>query len=91
MAATGLIWRSNRTQQPFWESVMSNPFTKKNPFMSMWLSGANRIAGTGRGLWQAAARKQQAAMIREAGKNATSFWTGALKTPSSNKRRKSPK
>ncbi len=67
---------------------MSNPFTKKNPFMSMWLSGANKIAGTGRGLWQAAARKQQSAMIREADKMTTSFWTGALKKPSSRKRRK---
>jgi hypothetical protein len=24
---------------------MSNPWLKKNPFMSMWLSGANRMAG----------------------------------------------
>ena len=67
---------------------MSNPFTKKNPFMSLWLSGANKVAGTGRGLWQAAARKQQSAMIREADKMTTSFWTEALKKPSSRKRRK---
>jgi hypothetical protein len=70
---------------------MSNPFTKKNPFLSLWLSGANKVAGTGRGLWQAAARKQQAAAIREAGKMTTSFWTGALKTPPLRKRGKSPK
>jgi hypothetical protein len=65
--------------------------TKKNPFMSLWLSGANKVAGTGRGLWQAAARKQQTAMIHEAGKMATNFWTSALKTPSKPKRRKSGK
>lgn len=65
--------------------------TGKNPFMSLWLSGANKVAGTGRGLWLAAARKQQAANIREAGKLATSFWSGALKTPSPRKRGKSPK
>jgi hypothetical protein len=65
--------------------------TKKNPFMSLWLSGANKVAGTGRGLWQAAARKQQTAMIHEAGKMATSFWTAALKTPAKPKRRKSGK
>jgi hypothetical protein len=65
--------------------------TKKNPFMSLWLSGANKVAGTGRGLWQASARKQQTAMIHEAGKMATSFWTAALKTPVKPKRRKSGK
>ncbi len=70
---------------------MSNPFATKNPFMSMWLSGANKVAGKGRGLWQAAARQQQSAMFREAGRMATSFWTGALKTPSSRKRRKTGK
>jgi hypothetical protein len=70
---------------------MSKRPTKKNPFLSLWLSGANKVAGTGRGLWQAAARQQQSAMIREAGKMATSFWTGALKTPASRKRGKSPK
>jgi hypothetical protein len=65
--------------------------TRKNPFLSLWLSAANKVAGTGRGLWLAAARQQQAATIREAGKLATSFWTDALKAPSSRKRGKSPK
>ena len=65
--------------------------TRKNPFMSLWLSGANKVANTGRGLWQAAARKQQTEMMREANKAATSFWTGPLKTPSSRKRGKSGK
>jgi hypothetical protein len=65
--------------------------TGKNPFLSLWLSAANKAAGTGRGLWLAAARQQQAAAVREAGKWATSFWTGALKTPPARKRGKSPK
>lgn len=65
--------------------------TKKNPFMSLWLSGANKVAGTGRGLFQAAARKQQTAMINEAGKMAADFWTTALNTPAKPKRRKSGK
>ena len=33
---------------------MSNPWLKKNPFMSIWLSAANRMASTMRG--QAAAQ-----------------------------------
>ena len=28
---------------------MANPSLKKNPFMSMWLSGANKVAGAARG------------------------------------------
>ena len=28
------------------ETHMSNPWLKKNPFMSMWLSNANRAANT---------------------------------------------
>jgi hypothetical protein len=90
MAATGLIWLSNPIQ-PARENAMTRRPAPKNPFLSLWLSGANKIAGTGRGLWHAAARQQQAAAIREAGKLATSFWTDALKTPSSRKRGKSPK
>lgn len=34
---------------------MKNPWTKKNPFMSMWLSGANTMLGKARGHATAAA------------------------------------
>jgi hypothetical protein len=37
---------------------MSNPWLKKNPFMSMWLSGANRIAGSARSQVVAEAKRQ---------------------------------
>ena len=36
---------------------MSNPWLKKNPFMSMWLSAANRAAGTFRGQANAAVKQ----------------------------------
>ena len=29
---------------------MKNPWLKKNPLMSLWLSGANKVAGAARGL-----------------------------------------
>ena len=45
---------------------MSNPWLKKNPFMSMWLSGANRIAGTFRGHASAQAKRQVNAAMTEA-------------------------
>ena len=41
---------------------MSNPWLKKNPFMSMWLSAANRAAGTFRG--------QATAAVKQAGNEA---------------------
>jgi len=50
----------------------------KNPFMSLWLSAANRMANTGRSLMTAAARREQAAMLREANKAGSAFWTRAL-------------
>ncbi|PZW48763.1 hypothetical protein C8P66_104180 [Humitalea rosea] len=49
----------------------------KNPFMSLWLSAANRAAGAGLGLWTAAARRQQAAMTRKA---INDFWKTGTKT-----------
>jgi len=38
----------------------------KNPFMSMWLSNANRALGVGRGLVTAEMRRQQSAAAKEA-------------------------
>jgi hypothetical protein len=40
----------------------------KNPWMSLWLSAANRAAGTARGMWTAEARRQQQAASREIAK-----------------------
>lgn len=45
---------------------MTNPWLKKNPFMSMWLSTANRVAGTLRGKATAQAKRQVEAAITEA-------------------------
>lgn len=36
----------------------------KNPFMSMWLSNANRALGVGRGLVTAEMRRQQSAAAK---------------------------
>lgn len=45
---------------------MSNPFLKKNPLMSMWLSAANRTAGTMRGQATAQAKRQLTAAVTKA-------------------------
>ena len=54
---------------------MKNPWTKKNPFMSMWLSGANSIAGAARGHAHAEAKRQATAFTNEAAKQVADFWT----------------
>ena len=71
------------------EIDMSNPFFKKNPLMSLWLSGANSVIGKSRAVAQAAARRQQAAAGTEAAKAVTAFWSGLFSAPSAGKRRKS--
>jgi hypothetical protein len=38
----------------------------KNPFLSLWLSNANRALGMGRGLVTAEVRRQQSAAAKEA-------------------------
>jgi hypothetical protein len=38
----------------------------KNPFMSLWLSNANRALGVGRGMVTAEMRRQQSAVAKEA-------------------------
>jgi hypothetical protein len=60
----------------------------KNPFMSMWLSAANRAAGTGAGIWKASVRRQQTAALNEANKAIISFWSGILKKGTGSKRGK---
>lgn len=54
---------------------MPNPWTKKNPFLSMWLSAANAAAGAARG--RAASRSRQA--TRQAMAAATSGYLDMLR------------
>lgn len=62
-------------------AAMPNPWTKKNPMLSLVLSGANAWAGAARGLWTKEAQRQQVASTRAAAKQAASFWTAALMPP----------
>lgn len=48
---------------------MSNPWLKKNPFMSMWLSEANRMAASLRGQATAQAKRQINAAVTQAAKD----------------------
>jgi hypothetical protein len=61
-------------------TTMSNPWTKKNPLMSMWLSAANSFAGGARGQAMGAAKRQVAANQAAATQQALEFWFGKPKT-----------
>jgi len=57
---------------------MSNPWTKKNPFMSMWLSGANAVANRARGQATAAAKRHGVAVAKKAARDWTGAWLSAF-------------
>jgi hypothetical protein len=56
---------------------MANPWLKKNPFMSLWLSSANRVAGSVRGQVAAEARRQTTSFAHQASNDIVNFWTDA--------------
>lgn len=68
---------------------MRNPFLKRNPFMSMWLSGANALAGTLRGKAVAQGRRAANAASSKATKAAADVWLDTLlpKPPKRKRRR----
>lgn len=67
---------------------MKNPWVKRNPLLSMWLSSANAIAGTARGKANAAARREAAAMMRRTTKQIADAWSDALVPPNTRARKK---
>jgi hypothetical protein len=66
--------------------MMRNPWTSKNPFMSMWLSAANKSAGTVRGKATAAARRQIATAQAEAMRQVLDFWAPQAALPRSRRK-----
>ena len=55
---------------------MKNPWGKKNPFLSMWLSGANAVAGAARSRVTAEAKRQTSAAMTKGAKQMTDALTG---------------
>ncbi len=58
---------------------MSNPWLKKNPFMSMWLGTAHRITGTLRGQATAQVKRQLNAAVTELARDNLKLWTDGVK------------
>ena len=66
---------------------MKNPWLKKNPFMSMWLSGANTVLNSARGRATAEGKRQAAGLMAEGNRQMVRFWTGGLAGSSTRKKR----
>ena len=56
---------------------MANPWTKKNPLMSMWLSAAHKAVGGARGQAVAATKRQVAVSQADSTRKIVEFWSGA--------------
>ena len=67
---------------------MANPWTKKNPLLSMMPSGANAWAGAARGIMAAQGKRQQSSAVCEGAKRVTGFWTEAMTGAAPRKRKK---
>jgi hypothetical protein len=65
-----------------------NPWGKKNPLLSMWLSGANAILGTVRNQATATARRQTKAAMDEATRQSLAFWGLGTRVGSTTTRRR---
>ena len=67
---------------------MPNPWLKKNPFMSMWLSAANRAAGTVRAQATAEVKRQLNAATAKATRDSLKALSGDTKPVAAKPRRK---
>jgi hypothetical protein len=68
--------------------LMKNPWTKKNPFLSMWLSGANAVAGSARARTSAATKRAANTAVKRSQKQVVDFWAAALTPPKPTKRKR---
>ena len=67
---------------------MTNPWLKKNPFLSMWLSGANAVASSARGRIASEAKRQSTIAVNKAASDMFTIWTDAMTASRAPKRRK---
>ena len=69
---------------------MKNPWVKKNPYLSMWLSGANAVAGAARSRATAEVRRQTATLMTQSNRQMVELWSDVLGVPRK-KRKKNPR
>ena len=66
---------------------MANPWTKKNPFLSMWMSRANAMAGKARSAGAAETSRQQTQLVNQAKRFWADAWFGTTKTKPKTRRK----
>ena len=54
---------------------MKSPWTSKNPFLSMYFSGANAVVGAARGRIAAEFRRQAKTMMTAGARQMIGFWS----------------
>jgi hypothetical protein len=67
---------------------MSNPWLKKNPYLSMWLSAANAVVGTAQGHARKNAKRQAAAATRQMTQAVVDAWMAPLAAPKPRRRKR---
>jgi hypothetical protein len=75
-------------EQPCEELAVANPWTKKNPLLSMWQSGVNAVAGKARSAGTAEAKRQQTGMVKQVARLWTGAWLAGTKPKAKPKRRR---
>ena len=65
---------------------MRNPWLRKNPWLSMWMSGANAVLGAARGRAAAEARRQASIIAATSARQVAAYWTQATSLPRKKKR-----
>lgn len=67
---------------------MSNPWLKKNPFLSIWLSGANAVAGAAQGRARNTARRGATTATRQAAEAVVNAWLTPFAAPKPRRRKR---
>lgn len=70
---------------------MKSPWTRKNPLLSMYLSGANAVAGAVRSRGTAELRRQAATLMNQGARQIAGLWGDLLAGPPAKKRRRKPR
>jgi len=68
---------------------MKNPWLKKNPFLSIWLSVANTVLGSVSGQARAAGQREIKRMMTKTTNEVSDFWLAALAPAKRQVKRKS--
>ena len=74
----GSTWYPRQTGVEIYGIHMKNPWLAKNPWMSIWLSGAHRASAPVRRQLMAEGRRQSDAITTEAVRQIVGFWTPKL-------------